>query len=240
MKSICVCKVVNNAYVKCHYWDLATLKIIWRHVTSNWRRMMASTFISIIEVRIHVWRAGWPIFSTGNTSWGIRSLTIAMNNFHWAVWGCRAGTHHWLEMVILAFPTPVWCIHIGLVTQPCHDLVVTSERVEFCCRRNRAKPFWSHKACCRNNLIFSTLCLKLARLSVGFLLKSNTMALYPFGSIAWDSKAKCQWFYIFVIVDKFLKQLIFPDTKNSRKHEWIDNNWEHRGLTKRSFSLLML
>jgi len=30
---------------------------------------------------------------------------------------------------------------------------------------------------------FSSLCLKQARLSVGFPLKSNTMALYPFCSI---------------------------------------------------------
>ena len=63
--------------------------------------------------------------------------------------------------------TPVWCIHIGLISQPCHELVVTSQGVELCCQCSSGEPFWSYKSS------FSTLCLKLA-----------TMTLFPFSSIA--------------------------------------------------------
>jgi len=112
-KSICVCKVVNNTQVKYPYSDLCTLKkILWLYIT----------VISVIEVRIHVWWWVERVFTWFN-------LTLSISRYPWqvqrlevhTVWqlqwttfsklsGCRYDTHHWLETVILAFPTPVWCI----------------------------------------------------------------------------------------------------------------------------------
>ena len=66
-------------------------------------------------------------------------------------------------------------------------LVITSQGVEFCCRCSRGEPFWSQKLVAETTFFFSTLCPKLARLSVGFPLKSDNHLCAISLTFRWDT-----------------------------------------------------